>query len=463
MRTTRTPSALAPPDPSAALAPLASPLPEAAPMAGPDDAPATATVSLVTVLACLVQASLLGTLCRLTLTALWTPAAAAAPVAGSLLPSLAPQAVGCFVFGLAEPCRCAWWARVGTAPHGRRRRRPPPSPRDRHTTLVALMPLVIQTGFCGSLTTFSTWMADVLAAFLAGGRHVLDGLQALLVVWGVCWTVVGLGPDLVQGCRRLARGRRGAVDAATANRRPMPTLRCVWRRWPSRDGWRFAVLPALVGLGIAWLCATAPPHVWAGAATRDPVAHHHRGWAAAAAVSGLGTWMRYALAAGFNPAPRPPAPPSLAVGAGASLPPPPSPMQPSPAWRRCTQAWARRRLRRRWPLGTLLANLLGTLLYAVGLLARLPTARRPALPLPRCLALYALQNGLCGCLTTVSSLVGETAALKSRQGPALAYAYAGATVVLGQVIVILVAGVPWWTWSWPPATGARAFLPLTCQ
>lgn len=93
----------------------------------------------------------------------------------------------------------------------------------------------------------------------------------------------------------------------------------------------------------------------------------------------------------------------------------------------------------KFPLGTFLANIIATLVIS-GVFAaqRLPSAGGSG---TRCNALYAIQQGFCGCLSTVSTFVVESRSIKQRRWK---WIYVGISVVLGQVCVLaIVGGVGW--------------------
>ena len=86
----------------------------------------------------------------------------------------------------------------------------------------------------------------------------------------------------------------------------------------------------------------------------------------------------------------------------------------------------------RFPLGTFLANLLGTALLALCVTLQM-TGNRTRL---RCQILQGFDDGFCGCLTTVSTLVAEIRKLNRRD----AYVYAVASWAAGQLVVLLIMG-----------------------
>ncbi|QRV87330.1 CrcB domain protein [Ceratobasidium sp. AG-Ba] len=88
------------------------------------------------------------------------------------------------------------------------------------------------------------------------------------------------------------------------------------------------------------------------------------------------------------------------------------------------------------PLGTLTANSLGT-----GLLAAFHSIQRTNVSPTACAALQGLSDGYCGCLSTVSSFAVEMRGLKGRR----AWRYFGVSYIIGQLLMVIVVGVPWWS------------------
>jgi CrcB protein len=92
------------------------------------------------------------------------------------------------------------------------------------------------------------------------------------------------------------------------------------------------------------------------------------------------------------------------------------------------------------PVGTLVANEFGTSLLAM--FHALQGLRSPVSP-GACSILQGLDDGYCGCLTTVSTFVTEMRVMGSRKG----LLYGTISVVLGQVVMVLVLGSAVWTGS----------------
>ncbi|KAG8882942.1 hypothetical protein FRB97_007538 [Tulasnella sp. 331] len=210
----------------------------------------------------------------------------------------------------------------------------------------------LTTGFCGSLTTFSSWQVDVFLAWsnrtTRGGYHriwiydVMDGLTRLLFTLALAVASVKFGLHL-------------SSDAA-------PTL----QRWINHLGrtppplFRFVVSAASVliyALTLLMYFVLSPAY---------------RGKATAALLFSFpGAFTRYYISLKFNP------------------------------------------LRKTLPLGTLAVNTLGTLLLAVFYVSE--RARGGALSFTSCIMLKGLSDGYCGCLSTVSTFAAELTTLKKWQ------------------------------------------------
>ncbi len=90
------------------------------------------------------------------------------------------------------------------------------------------------------------------------------------------------------------------------------------------------------------------------------------------------------------------------------------------------------------PIGTLVANEAGTSLLAM--FHALQGLRPPVSPVA-CSILQGLDDGYCGCLTTVSTFASELRVLGSWKG----LLYGTISVVVGQVLMVLVLGSAVWT------------------
>lgn len=89
-----------------------------------------------------------------------------------------------------------------------------------------------------------------------------------------------------------------------------------------------------------------------------------------------------------------------------------------------------------FPLGTFVANMIGSLLESIFYILQYHTGTGNS-----CSILQGLQDGYCGALTTVSTFILELATLRRRH----AYIYASTSIVTGIIIYVLVDGIDYWT------------------
>lgn len=107
----------------------------------------------------------------------------------------------------------------------------------------------------------------------------------------------------------------------------------------------------------------------------------------------------------------------------------------------------RSKQRPHWPLGTLAANLIATaVLCAVFVGQRVGRVSGRggggAYSVTGCYALYGVEEGFCGCLSTISTFAQELATIKPERRAVL---YAVASWTFGILICILLIGAPWWS------------------
>ncbi|KAI1740231.1 CrcB-like protein-domain-containing protein [Xylaria scruposa] len=246
----------------------------------------------------------------------------------------------------------------------------------------------LTSGFCGSFTTFSTFMLDCFKA-LSGIATPKSGPSPpspgrnFMAVAGVLLITVGLS----------AAGLRAGAHMAVF-------LNSFERRLPRRLVHWLDYVSLVLGLGgwvvIVVLAILAPDLDKVGVAGRQMVL--------ALSLAPLGCLLRFALSLRMN---------SLAVG---------------------------------FPLGTFAANAFGSLVQAVTWdLQRLPAAggsgSRMLGGFVSCQVLQGVEDGFCGCATTVSTWILELAALKRRH----AYRYGLVTLAVGLGIFVVVSGSLQWT------------------
>lgn len=103
-----------------------------------------------------------------------------------------------------------------------------------------------------------------------------------------------------------------------------------------------------------------------------------------------------------------------------------------------------------FPLGTLTANLLATMILSIAFICQ-HFGRDVGISgstggignsLLDCNVLYGIQEGFCGTLSTVSTFVIELNKLKPKRR---AIGYAGFSWLIGILICVVVVGIPWWS------------------
>lgn len=346
----------------------------------------------------LIFFSILGTLARLGLQALTTY-----PGAPIIFSSIWPNFAGSLVMGFLSEDRKLFRDQHDPSPEKNRKRRDEEnsgSPSDDSSTANSppvdtgatkkTIPLYIglATGFCGSFTSFSAFIRDMFLALsndlptvsesVPGTRN---GGYSLLAVLAVLLTTLSLSLSA------LFLGAHLAIAL-------QPVLPALPPRRARRALDRAAVL---LGWG-CWLGAGALS-VWPP--DRDPGPSAWRGAATLAlAFAPLGCLLRFSVSLKLN-----------ARLAG-------------------------------FPLGTFAANVLGTAVLAMAWsLSHASPGPAGGGGLVACQVLKGgIQDGFCGCLTTVSTWVAEMTALRRKH----AYVYGGASVVAGfAVAVAIMGGLRW--------------------
>ncbi|KAL1408793.1 hypothetical protein Q8F55_005606 [Vanrija albida] len=253
------------------------------------------------------------------------------------------------------------------------------------------------TGIAGSVTTFSSWMLEAYEAFANTEHYNRKGLHS---------TVNGLAYSFVTVMVSFAGLKLGGYVSSLLPRLPRPPRRAVANGADGRphgQGTRLldllAVASAVASYGGALALYFAAPRRWRPRATY------------AILLAPPGTMLRFALA----------------------------------------RINARRPFLDRFPLGTFIANMAGTVIIAgTYAAARRPGARDNPLA---CTTLDAVHDGFCGCLTTVSTFVVEMGAIRSERWR---WAYVFGSVILGQVLVMAVAGGVGWGVGYGPVCRPEA-------
>lgn len=325
-----------------------------------------------------VFASLWGTLTRLGLVALNTYDGE------SVAPTVWAQAVGCLVMGWATYPRNKavlerWYKPTST---------------------------MITTGYCGSSTSYSSWVAEVFEAFANYSHHQRHGLHNVMDALTQTGVTVGMSFAAFWGGRCL--GSWLCLESIE-HWRPSRTTKAAnvvggERGAPGANASIVAHTGSLA-LGLVF---------WVGAALLCGLYAPFRHVTYALVLAPPGALLRWQLAR-LNPV-----------------------LHPEQRLRWYAAA--------RWPWGTLSANLLAVLIYGAADTAQYVgritgPSSLGAYTHDACDALYGLQNGFCGTLSTVSTLVAELVAMRP---PRAAFSYLFFSWAMGVVLALLLIGAPWW-------------------
>lgn len=341
----------------------------------------------------LILFSILGTLARLGLQALTNY-----PGTPIIFTSIWPNFAGSLVMGFLSEDRILFREAQAPSPNPSTDEEEPtngtPSPKQTHAALKKTIPLYIglATGFCGSLTSFSAFMRDTFLALsndLPTTSHAPTPSSPPPRNGGHTFLAL-LSIPLITLALSLSALFLGAHLAIALNPLLTPTLRRI--SWPPRLWADRAAVP------LAWGC-------WLGAvlmAALPPAGHAAwRGEVLFALVfAPLGCLVRFAVSLGLN---------GRVAG---------------------------------FPVGTFVVNVAGTAVLAGAWdLAHSGAVGDGGAGVVGCQVLAGVQDGFCGCLTTVSTWVGELAALRRRH----AYVYGGASVLGGLAVVVAVMGGLRWS------------------
>ncbi|KXS11262.1 hypothetical protein M427DRAFT_440442 [Gonapodya prolifera JEL478] len=258
------------------------------------------------------------------------------------------------------------------------------------------------TGLCGSLTTFSSWIVAAgkvmfgLEGAPGGGNNFLAGLAILLFGLASSLSGIALGrhlaliPLLSPSAWHRDRTHTRDIILVPEGYDPTRLFRPPRRRWD------------LVNL----FCAVAGLCVVAAVALGTTVG---REVGLSMLIGPLGTLLRFHLST-LNPR------------------------------------------RPHFPVGTLLANFIGTAVLSATTASRLSGALAGSEW--GCAVVGAVGDGFCGCLTTISTLclelftisayAPESSEATRKRAVGRAYVYGGVSVMGGMLIALAVLGGPWW-------------------
>ncbi|KIR60460.1 hypothetical protein I314_03755 [Cryptococcus bacillisporus CA1873] len=252
----------------------------------------------------------------------------------------------------------------------------------------------LATGIAGCVTTFSSWMLEGYLSFSnfdhynrKGLHDTVDGVAYSLSTFAIALSCLHFGEHFGSALPKLPWYSKALARAAQSEEKEKSSDPILLPHTPFLD--ILAVLTAFLAYLITLLLYFLAPHSW-----RHDVVFP-------LLMSPPGAILRFALS-NIN---------------------------------------VRYPFINRFPLGTFISNMVATLLVAGTFAAQ----RRPSVVNAgdvRCNALYAIQQGFCGCLSTVSTFVVEAKAI---EGWRWKWVYVGTSVILGQVFVLAIVGGTGWS------------------
>ncbi|KNZ60261.1 uncharacterized protein VP01_1585g3 [Puccinia sorghi] len=262
-----------------------------------------------------------------------------------------------------------------------------PSTKIRHPLLY----FGITTGYCGSVTTFSSWMLQVFQSFSNTSQFsrdrfsdFLDGLNLTYVTIGLCLFALQMG--FVVG------SFIEATITSMARRSNLRTSTCTSQS-PNYAARKISMVVLILVGPLTWL-GSLVLCIWGPIRYRGPVTY-------SMVISPTGTILRYYFAK-LNARP-------FSTKHG-------------------------------FPTGTYLANVVATGLLALFSVLQYTSAARTNLEY--CAGLQGLRDGFCGCLSTISTFFLEL----HRAGPCRQnFRYALASWISGQLLCLLLFGIYFWS------------------
>ncbi|PWN19938.1 hypothetical protein BCV69DRAFT_283467 [Microstroma glucosiphilum] len=300
--------------------------------------------------------------------------------------------------------------------------------------------VMLGTGYCGSVTTFSTWILNVFQAYGDQSHYNRHGLHNVMDALTQTFATLGISIAALTAGKHLAR-----VLPATAVVDFIESAASKRRRRKSRRSLSSSHTQAVNGDSHRAqehkTTSTYPPsghktHLIPSSTRSNPPLTPIVD-VFCFLVLGIGFWIGAVLLAALPPQAdfRPLTFALVFSPPGAILRWYLSPLNSAKGSKRFPY----------WPLGTFSANILAVFIICALFVGQHygPTGTRLAASTTvSCQVLYGLQEGFCGCLSTISTFAVELRNLKPKRR---AVGYAVGSYVIGIAICVLLIGAPWWS------------------